>query len=211
MSRQGLIASLVLAHALTALPVQSEPATKSVTAAREVERDSVNPPFGYVDYCKREPEQCRRWTGRPEALTPTPMDWTTLNDVNTRINLHITALTDQLHYGVKEFWTLPDKAGDCEDFVLLKQRVLTDLGFPPNSLLITVVRDEKGEGHAVLTFASTEGDFILDNRRNDIRRWDRANYTFLKRQSASDPDRWVSLADDASQAVVASARMAESP
>ena len=37
------------------------------------------------------------------------------------------------------------------------------------------------------------GDFVLDNRRNDIRSWHAANSTMLKRQSAEDPRKWVSL------------------
>ena len=37
-------------------------------------------------------------------------------------------------------------------------------GWPESKLLITVVRDENNEGHAVLTVRTDEGDFILDNR-----------------------------------------------
>ena len=66
-------------------------------------------------------------------------------------------------------------------------------GSPILALLITVVLDEKNEGHAVLTVATDEGDFILDNRRNDIRRWGEAGYTFLKRQSQVNPRQWVAL------------------
>jgi predicted transglutaminase-like cysteine proteinase len=78
-------------------------------------------------------------------------------------------------------------------------------------LLITVVRDEKGEGHAVLTLAASDGDYILDNRRNDIRRWNDAHYTFLKRQSVRNPESWVALAEDQPQPVVASAKSADVP
>ena len=78
---------------------------------------------------------------------------------------------------------IPTDAGDCEDYLLLKKRYLEGLDFPAAALLITVVLDEKNEGHAVLTVTTDEGDFILDNRRNEIRRWADVDYTYLKRQS----------------------------
>ena len=58
---------------------------------------------------------------------------------------------------------------------------------------MTVVRDLNGDGHAVLTIKTTRGDYILDNRRNDILRWSDVAYRFLKRQSAQDPLHWVAL------------------
>jgi predicted transglutaminase-like cysteine proteinase len=39
---------------------------------------------------------------------------------------------------------------DCEDYVLLKRRMLMQAGWPREALLVTVVRDKKGDGHAVL-------------------------------------------------------------
>ncbi len=81
----------------------------------------------------------------------------------------------------------------CEDFVLQKKRYLEGLGFPAETLLITVVLDELGLGHAVLTVRTDRGDFILDNMRNDIRAWNATGYTFIKRQSQTNPRKWVSL------------------
>ncbi len=69
------------------------------------------------------------------------------------------------HWGVVERWSYPDDGkGDCEDYVLLKRRMLMQAGWPREALLITVVRDKKGEGHAVLTVKTDKGDFILDNQ-----------------------------------------------
>jgi predicted transglutaminase-like cysteine proteinase len=48
--------------------------------------------------------------------------------------------------------------------VLLKRKMLIDAGWPREALLITVVRDKKGEGHAVLTVKTDKGEFVLDNR-----------------------------------------------
>jgi predicted transglutaminase-like cysteine proteinase len=205
MLRLGFFAGVMSLQVLAAQPVISEPVARPARMLGDLERAPAVPPFGYVAFCEREPGYCGVRGGQSQSFAPGPEDWSTVNDVNLRINRRITAITDRMLYGVNEFWTLPQQAGDCEDFVLLKRRVLLDLGFPPSALLITVVRDEKGEGHAVLTLATTQGDFILDNRRNDIRRWNEVRYAFLKRQSSANPDVWVSLARDPSQPAVASA------
>ena len=38
-----------------------------------------------------------------------------------------------------------------------------------------------------------KGEYILDNRRNDIMRWSDTKYRFLKRQSQENPRQWVAL------------------
>jgi predicted transglutaminase-like cysteine proteinase len=77
--------------------------------------------------------------------------------------------------------------------VLLKRRTLIQHGFPESTLLITVVRDENNEGHAVLTVRTDQGDFILDNKRRDVVRWADTPYTFVKQQSEKNPLVWISL------------------
>ena len=67
------------------------------------------------------------------------------------------------------------------------------LGWPESTLLITVVRDENNEGHAVLTVRTDDGDFVLDNQRREIVRWADAPYVFIKAQSQRNPLLWVSL------------------
>ena len=60
---------------------------------------------------------------------------------------------------------------------------------------MTVVRDEKNEGHAVLTVHTSVGDLILDNVRDEIVAWNETGYHFVKRQSQNDINQWVSLTD----------------
>lgn len=154
------------------------------------------PPVGFVRFCVRHPEDCRPIGGQPNRLAMTPERWNLLYQVNNFVNGTIIPVSDQDLYGEPEHWAYPTDAGDCEDYLLLKKRYLEGLGFPPESLLITVVLDEKKEGHAVLTVTTASGDFILDNRRNDILRWSDADYVFLKRQSPRDPRQWVALVKD---------------
>jgi hypothetical protein len=58
--------------------------------------------------------------------------------------------------------------GDCR---VLKRRMLIHAGWPRETLLVTVVRDDRGEGHAVLTVITDEGDYILANQKKGILIW----------------------------------------
>ena len=85
--------------------------------------------------------------------------------VNLWVNSHVKPMTDMDHWGVVERWNYPDDGyGDCEDYVLLKRKMLMQEGWPREALLITVVRDQNGDGHAVLTVKTDKGEFILDNQ-----------------------------------------------
>ena len=122
--------------------------------------------------------------------------WKDLVRVNNWVNDTIKPVTDLEHWGVVERWSYPDDGyGDCEDYVLLKRRMLIQAGWPREALLITVVRDKKGDGHAVLTVKTDKGDFILDNQDEDVLLWSDTGYRFVKRQSQTDPNIWVSLGD----------------
>jgi len=116
-------------------------------------------------------------------------------------------MTDQEHWGVVEKWDLPtDGYGDCEDYVLLKRKTLIDAGWPRQSLLITVVRDKNGDGHAVLTVKTDKGEFVLDNQNENILPWSQTGYRFVKRQSQLDQNVWVSLSVTPQAPATASAR-----
>ena len=116
--------------------------------------------------------------------------------VNKSVNKAIKPLTDLEHWGLVERWSYPDDGyGDCEHYVLLKRRMLIQSGWPREALLVTVVRDRNGEGHAVLTVTTNKGDYVLDNQNEDILLWSKTGYRFVKRQSQSNPNVWVSLGD----------------
>ena len=73
--------------------------------------------------------------------------------------------------------------------------MLMQAGWPREALLITVVRDKNGDGHAVLTVKTDKGEFVLDNQNDDIVLWSETGYRFVKRQSQSDPNVWVALGE----------------
>jgi predicted transglutaminase-like cysteine proteinase len=153
------------------------------------------PPIGFVKFCAANPGECKTVSRRAQRVAVTQSMWTKLQNVNSSVNGSIAPVSDAELYGEAEHWTYPVDAGDCEDYLLLKKRQLEALGFDAGALLITVVLDEKNEGHAVLTVATEQGDYVLDNRRNDIMLWTDTGYTFLKRQSQKDPRTWIALTD----------------
>ena len=185
----ALLACLAISPAVLAV----ETPTPEVQSPSALEFGPTLPPIGFVKFCVASPKEC---AGGSKHLKPLPLSsqqWRDLYQINTLVNAKIKPVSDQELYGQPELWTLPTVAGDCEDYLLLKKKYLESMGFPASSLLITVVLDERQEGHAVLTIAASDGDYILDNRRNDILRWRSTGYTFLKRQSQDNPRKWVSL------------------
>jgi predicted transglutaminase-like cysteine proteinase len=165
------------------------------------------PPIGYVQFCARYKAECRATGNEERTASLTNKTWSQIVEVNSFVNTKIAPTTDQDLYDTVERWEYPSIAGDCEDYVLLKKRYLEGLGFPAETLLITVVLDEHGEGHAVLMVHTDGGDFVLDNRRNTVLRWSETGYTYLKRQSRKNPRIWVSMnnKDNRSRGTIAGA------
>ena len=157
------------------------------------------PPYGYVEFCKKFKNECLA-PSRPvyARFNATPERLSELDATNRAVNARIQPATDQSLYGLEEYWTFPVSKGDCEDYVVLKRKMLMDLGWPPSALLITVVRDELGDGHAVLTVRTRQGDFVLDNKVDDVRLWSRTPYQYLMRQSYINPRIWMALDPGAS-------------
>ncbi len=166
-------------------------------------RGIAAPPVGYVQFCAEYPADCRGAKDTNQVVSLTQAVWSQLNQVNTAVNTAVLPATDMEIYGVLEHWDYPKLAGDCEDYVLEKRRDLMRAGWPESALLITVVRDETGSGHAVLTVRTNRGDVVLDNKTDRILVWADTSYTYLKRQSTTDPNTW-DLIEDARASLVGS-------
>ena len=136
------------------------------------------PPIGFVDFCQRNPQACEPTATRTRKLAMTQQNWLLVRMVNSFVNGSIAPVTDETLYGTPEYWTYPADAGDCEDLVLLKKKILSEKGIPAEALRITVVLDEHGEGHAVLS---------------PTRRGNATGYPMVKRQSAQVPRKGVAL------------------
>lgn len=160
-------------------------------------------PAGYHEFCKHHRDECQIKTRGDARVHLTAARWNDLVVVNDAINRAITPVTDEELFGREEVWVYPSTMGDCEDFVLLKRRELIKRGWPVGSLLVTVVRQKNGDGHAVLTVLTDRGDLVLDNLEEQVKVWSQTDYRYVKRQSEFDTGRWVAI-DDARTASVGS-------
>jgi predicted transglutaminase-like cysteine proteinase len=182
----------VFASAGIAVPAPSVTALLMQTGA------ITSQPIGHYEFCQTHRPECEIKTKSTVAPRVTDFGWSVIREVNLAVNTEITPITDMDLYGKDEVWAYPDTgAGDCEDFVLLKRKRLMEKGFSPSDLLITVVRKPDGEGHAVLTVRTAQGDFILDNLENEVKIWSKTPYRFLKRQASFNTGRWVTIENGA--------------
>ena len=157
-------------------------------------------PIGWSQFCATYEKECdtRPWPPRDVVLTDTA--FADLKKINDWANHAMKPVTDMDHYGMIQWWRYPDDgAGACHSFALLKRRALMRAGWPRQALLMTIVHEADGEGHAVLTVKTDRGDFILDNLTDDILLWSKTPYRYYKRQSQDDPNSWVWLSDSRSE------------
>ena len=198
----GLAAGLVLA--LSAAPALADqidfahPAFAPTGGATSI-------PVGASEFCKVHRADCSLNNHAVAAMPLSSALWQELVDINNLVNAAIQPVTDIEYYQLAEYWTYPDQYGDCEDYALAKRKLLIERGWHPSTLLMTVVRETDGAGHAVLMVRTDRGDLVLDNQRGDILLWNQTPYQYLKRQSQADAGRWVDIVDQR-ETLVAAAR-----
>lgn len=187
-----MLKGVILASALvlsSVVAVHAQPPAWMTTGGRTTQ------PIGHYQMCERSPIECEEMTPDETAYVLTPKAWRTIIDVNNFVDTTIEPRTDMQVYGVPEYWAYPKKYGDCEDYALLKRKMLMADGIPAGDLLMTVVRQKNGDGHAVLTVHTDRGDFILDNLDPRVRLWSNTDYDYIKRQSETDSGIWVAIDD----------------
>lgn len=97
-----------------------------------------------------------------------------VRSVNTLVNGFVTYRRDADNYGRADYWaspaeTLQRRAGDCEDYAILKMATLEKLGIPAKSMSVVILKDDRRNlFHAVLTVRTTQGNFVLDNVRSEV-------------------------------------------
>ncbi|MGV3575540.1 MAG: transglutaminase-like cysteine peptidase [Devosia sp.] len=170
----------------------------------QVASTNTSIPVGHLDFCRTRPNECQANPTVEAAVTLTETNWQQLVSINAQYNQSVIPVTDQELYQVEEFWTYPTNGyGDCEDYVLVKRRALMEAGWSPSTLLISVVRQTNGSGHAVLLVRTDRGDLVLDNQASEILVWNETPYLYLKRQSQAHAGQWVDMYDDRTTIVAA--------
>ena len=169
--------------------------------------EATRAPIGWTEFCVEYDPECKTKSSTPRDVVLSSQAWKDLQRTNLWVNTHVKPMTDMEHWGVVERWNYPDDGyGDCEDYALQKRKMLMQAGWPREALLMTVVRDQHGDGHAVLTVKTDKGEYILDNQTDEISLWSETGYRFVKRQSQADPNVWVSLGEPRSVPLTATAR-----
>lgn len=97
-----------------------------------------------------------------------------LSNVNKSVNTY-TYMSDSKLYGQKDFYASPvdmirKKAGDCEDFAMMKFHILVnELGYDPNKFKFVYGQYKDREAHMILTYEFSKDKHIaLDNTNNTL-------------------------------------------
>ena len=164
-------------------------------AANHITTGGIAPaPIGHVRFCSQFPAECQR-QDRARKPQLTKSLWQQIVAVNAKVNRLVQPVTDAEYYATEEFWTYPGAYGDCEDYVLMKRHLLVQAGWKPANLLIAVVRQGDGSGHAVLVARTRQGDFVLDNLDHEVRRWSQTPYRYVRLQSPRHAGHWLQVRD----------------
>ena len=192
---QAAIAVLVAIVVAASYPgAQAQTVAALPPSSRALEkRGTATPLPAWVGFCKESPTECAVDRTDSDMITLTPDVWRLLVSVSGSVNRHIAPIIDQQRWGVADRWVFPDDgSGDCEDYQLLKRKILVERGLPRRALRMTVVLDEQGEGHALLMVRTDRGDYVLDNKTDAVLSWHETAYVYVKRESQNRIG-WVSL------------------
>ena len=111
-----------LAQTLASLPAPTQTLDRT---------GSARPVAAWSNFCERYPAECAIDVSESAVLTLTPEVWRAIMSVNRGVNKRIKPMTDLKHWGVVDKWDFPDDGyGDCEDYQLLKRKLLVEHGLP---------------------------------------------------------------------------------
>ncbi|WP_108881864.1 transglutaminase-like cysteine peptidase [Anderseniella sp. Alg231-50] len=142
-------------------------------ALRKMRKDTA-----LVSSCSAHNRQCRKAVRLLSAIIGQskhkPVDGNLLDQVNRYVNRHIRYTSDRKVFGRNEYWAGPSEVmgarGDCEDYVIAKYFILSQLGISDKDMKVVVVRDVvSGLGHAVLSVRLADTTMILDNQSMQVR------------------------------------------
>lgn len=165
-----------------------------MTAQASAGRVFVAPPPQFRESCRRYAWLCDNAVSSGMAVPETEV-LELANRINRRVNLMVAPVTDAENYGTADYWTLPARlSGDCEDYVLLKYKMLMEAGVDGRDLSIAITLNRKGENHAVLVLRHASGDLVLDSESSRIELWSETGYRFLAMQAGDDRAAWEVVA-----------------
>jgi predicted transglutaminase-like cysteine proteinase len=179
-------------------PLEARSSVRTSWPAYTVVSDiSKEAPAGWAEFCRNYKSECDVQSSTPSKIVLTTDVWNKLVDVNRWANAHIKATDDWKHWHRYNKWYFADDGmGDCKDYVLVKRRMLMESALPREDLLIAIVWTPERQGHAVLVVRTDKGDYVLDNLSSNIMLWKQTPYTYVTRQSQSNPNIWLYIDGD---------------
>ena len=191
MTTRAVVATLAMCVALITGTRPDQAHAEQIAASA---RGRTSPPAAFLTFCSKNPAECARSGSVMRSVPLTPERHRELQQVNAHVNAAIQEVSDLEHHGQEDVWSIPrDGRGDCEDFALLKRKLLIQRGWPSSTLLMTVVGTPEGEGHAVLMVVTDAGDFVLDNKTSRIVLWSQTGYLFFSRVAQANPRQWEAI------------------
>lgn len=166
----------VLLGALAAGPTWAAPMDAAPELGKVGKRAA---PLGYQLYCLKNKEQCKG--GGAQQVRHSGQLLGKLKRANSSVNSSMRFKSDKT-----DIW---GKGSDCEDYALAKRKLLIREGVSPSALRMAVVRNSKGQGHAVLIVKTDRGEMVLDSARKTILPRQETGYTFLA-VATSNPRTW---------------------
>src|SRR5262249_4882615 len=134
--RSRIFVAALAARVISGLPAVGGSSYPAHTPVSEVTRAAM----GCAGICGEYYPECKTRPCVAREILLTTQSWNELERINLWVNAHSKPMADMDHWGVVERWNSPDDGyGDCEDYVLLKRRLLIQLGWPREALLVTVV------------------------------------------------------------------------
>ena len=140
-----------------------------IVFSTRVNAEQATAPIGFVQLCERQPElvMCNVST---ETKHIGSIDQ--LKSINFQVNRSMRYVDDVPANGSLDLWQVPvNNEGDCEDYALLKYKMLVESGWNPNDLSFAILRTlgTRGGYHAILV-ATVEGKkYSLDMNFNEVK------------------------------------------
>lgn len=184
---------LMLCALAVLMPRAADANSTTLTLGHQVPKQEV---FAAAKkYCEDHKEQCASApTAEVVAMNSTRL-WE-LAWVNAVVNISIELEAEEP--GIDIWRDSRDvQKGDCDEFVLIKRRILIEkYHWPPSALLPTIVKVKKehAEAHLVLVARTDEGDRVLDSYNSEESLpllWHEMDYDrWIMQRSALDPRTW---------------------
>jgi predicted transglutaminase-like cysteine proteinase len=201
----SVVFGAALFNAVSATDVASQafpdnPSTRTINTnspkfLQFVDGKDARPPFGHVEYCRKNPKRCE------PIANPIPFRMTSdlllnLNEINRKINKTYPYIPDST-FGKIDDWgdLLQNNGGDCEEYVERKWQEFHAAGVPEDKMTKIWVITEDGIHHLEIGVNSQLGDLMASNRNDELRFPSQTNYIFVQATVFGDPGRWKYLED----------------